>query len=210
MAMSAIEINDEITNPLTYNAQYRALICRACKYTLNSGAGVAKHLRIMHKSLDLQGRRKLMAYANGLNIVDREAIVVPDKGCMPIDGLRLSDGFECQSCGNVRSSEASIVEHCRKQHNWVKANGVQWDECKIQTFLPMNQGGYFIVAMTEGNMDQRMNISSIDEYITGMLDKAKEMDLEEDKQLAIVDINQHTVDKSGLGLGVKILLRMKY
>ena len=42
--MSTTQAQDEVTMHLTYYAQHRALICRACKYALNPGASVAKHL----------------------------------------------------------------------------------------------------------------------------------------------------------------------
>jgi len=48
----------------------------------------------------------------------------------------------------------------------------------------------------EDQRDRRENVSSVDHFITAMLNEAKRMDAEEDERLEIVDVDQHMVDKS--------------
>src|SRR5277367_3646536 len=106
------------------------------------------------------------------------------------------EGFECRACEHLCSSAISMTEHCRKQHKKGKADSGRWGECPIQTFHPKNQGGYFIVARPQDEGTQGTNVSLIDDCITAMLEDAKRMDAEENEQVAIVDENQYTVDKS--------------
>src|SRR5277367_6148947 len=114
---------EEAEMVLVHYPQYRALVCRMCQYALNLGLGVVKHLRKVHKSIDLQGRRKLIAYADGLDFIEREVIVVPRRGGPVIDGLNRLDGFKCRECEHLYSSEGSMIEHGRKAHGMGRANG---------------------------------------------------------------------------------------
>jgi hypothetical protein len=89
-----------------------------------------------------------------------------------------------------------MAKHCQKEFKWTVKDGKRWNECTVQTFLPKNQGHHFIVSQMEDEVDQGTDVSSVDKFITAMLNAAKEVDKQEDEQLGIVDADQHMVDKS--------------
>ena len=49
--------------------------------------------RKLHKSIDLQGRRKLITYADKLDFIERDVIVILKRGCVAIEGLSLLNGL---------------------------------------------------------------------------------------------------------------------
>ena len=66
---------------------------------------MVKHLRKVYKSIDLQGQRKLIAYADGPDFIEREAIVVPRRGGPVIDSLSQLDAV-FQIADHVHADEA--------------------------------------------------------------------------------------------------------
>lgn len=126
---------------------------------------MAKHFRKVHKSIDLQVRRKLIAYADGLEFGEQERIVIPNRGGIAISGINVLEGFECRVCEYLCSSTISMTEHCRKQHKKGTADSGRWDECSVQTFRPKNQGGYFIVARPQDEGTQGTNVIPFSKYL---------------------------------------------
>jgi hypothetical protein len=55
-----------------------------------------------------------------------------------IKGLELHEnGLRClyPNCGFCCQAEASMTKHCRGNHDWVLSEGIQWEECCIQTLF---------------------------------------------------------------------------
>ena len=179
-----------------YSVDHRALICTRCPHAITSGEGVYRHFRDTHPSVDLDTRKKLTAHVETLDVMEPKSICIPERDSSIVDGLSLLDGFECHGCGYVCASEGTMMKHCQKEFKWTTAQRKKWNLCKVQTFLPKNQGEYFVVSQMEDEVDQRTEVDSVDKSIAAMIDRAKEMDEEEDERLGIVDIDQHMVDKS--------------
>jgi len=81
----------------------------------------------MHESLNLQTRRRLIAYASELDFVEREAIVILERGSATIEDLSLLNGFECHECEQICSSESLMIEHCEKE---TKMNRDMWHKMR--------------------------------------------------------------------------------
>jgi len=119
-----------------YNIKYHVLICRQCGFAIPPN-WMLRHLREFHKTIPLETRQAIVAYANSLQLCQ------PDKAdriyelIKPIDGLTITNGLECQYeyCGKLRGTEISMKQHCRNTHKWIETNEVMWKKQAFQTFF---------------------------------------------------------------------------
>ena len=199
-----------IDGNISYNADYKVLICRTCSHAVKPGDGIKRHFKDTHsRTIDVGVRKLIFKHAKSLSLSSPEEVPIPPSTCPPIDGISLLSGWSCDECGHVCPSERSMQEHCRVEHKWVKSTGQRWRSKNIQTFFQgaetffqgdiqtFFQGAdrrYFVV--TCATKEDRAAVCMMDDWITGILEEAKEKDAKEDEMLGIVDLNQHTVDKS--------------
>ena len=71
---------------------------------------------------------------------------------------------------DICASEGTMVKDNQKEFKWRVPDTKSREKYKVETFLPMNQEGYFIVSEIEDEVDQGMDTSSVDKFITAMLD----------------------------------------
>src|SRR5579859_278648 len=87
-----------ISEYLLYDSQWSIVICKRCKYALEPGSGVEKHLGRKHTAIDLDIRKGLIAWARNLTLVEPVFVGVPDENTLPIAGLELiKHGFKCDN-----------------------------------------------------------------------------------------------------------------
>jgi|SRR5277367_2556209 len=87
---------------LLYLPEHKALICRLCRHAIvPAHESVLRHFRDSHKSIELTVRKQLASYANGLEAIEPDEILIPERGTHMIEGLALLDGYECCKCRHV-------------------------------------------------------------------------------------------------------------
>jgi len=121
---------------ITYNTEYKILICRQHKYAIPPDY-VLRHFRQSHKGVPLAARQAIMDYSKTLDLATPENIAVPDDGVQAITGLFIVDGFQCvyDDCQELRSTDISMKEHCKKEHRWLTAIGIMWKDQRFQTLF---------------------------------------------------------------------------
>jgi len=156
-------------------------------------AGYKAHLENKHVALPMAIRKSLIEYAAGLSLKSPEKVRIPERISAPIPGLELTDSWQCDECGYVCASELNMIQHCKSEHEWIKAKGQKWEAQKVQIFFLSKKRRYFVVIQPHKQPGRRL---IIDGSIDTMWNKANQQDLEEDEQLDIVDVNQYMIDKS--------------
>lgn len=102
--------------------QWKVLICLhdRCNYALVP-QGISRHLKKHHgEHYDLQLRREIVSYSEGVALVSPSEIDTPVDVPPPIEGLRIMDGWRCKNCSKVGQAIGGGVEHCRKAHGQAK------------------------------------------------------------------------------------------
>jgi hypothetical protein len=119
-----------------YNAHYKVLICRQHKYTITPD-WVLRHFQEFHKAIPLATRQLIVDHSKSLDLVIPENVATPLELVQCIEGLSVVNGFQCQyeGCSELRSTERSIKEHCRRNHEWKAQTGVKWRNQAFQTFF---------------------------------------------------------------------------
>jgi rubredoxin len=101
------------------------IICRLCGYVMNPDRGVQRHLTDIHQAIPLGVWKQLVACSKSIWIGSPDEIIAPSRISLPIQGLSLPKGWECDRCGYVSLKEGSMREHCRRKHRWTKAQGLR-------------------------------------------------------------------------------------
>ncbi|KAJ5709782.1 hypothetical protein N7493_010073 [Penicillium malachiteum] len=139
---------------LEYNARYKVLICRDCQYAIQKNA-LGSHL-LRHK-IYREERQRLLSTINDLDIVEADALVVPNINAVPIDALPVVSGYCCSltGCGHLCASSKRMRRH------WSEAHGADHDRSndfsslarsvKLQTFFRGTKIKYFEVSTTSCN-----------------------------------------------------------
>ena len=131
--------SESIEKYLLYNAKWRVVICKACKYCPVPGKSLARHLMDEHQSIPLCTRKELITWVETLDLVEPDRVMVPDPNTLPIEGLELIEkGFKCDydTCMNLyRGTAKSMETHCRETHKWVENVGTKWTIVALQTFF---------------------------------------------------------------------------
>jgi hypothetical protein len=188
--------SDLLQQHMLYNSNHKVLICRPCGYAIRPN-GVEKHLRRVHgKTIPLSVGRALIRYADTLPLAAIENVAIPDPESPPVEGLSLMDGYQCDVCRHVCAKEDSMEKHCTRNHGWKRAQGSRWQQRKVHTFFKSDKKKYFVVTPIVEQPGPESSGATLDDCIKALLNKVESIDVEEDKQLGIVDANQHMVDKS--------------
>jgi Orsellinic acid/F9775 biosynthesis cluster protein D len=108
---------DDIGSYVTYDEGLETLICRSCQYGLNPN-GVRRHYRRCHKELPLKIRNKIIEWCDMLVARPLKDVQIPTREVDAIDGLKVFDGFMCETCGALCGTPLSIRYHCRTSHDW--------------------------------------------------------------------------------------------
>jgi hypothetical protein len=110
---------------VTYNVEYKVLICRQHKYAI-APDWVLRHFRKFHNATPLATRQLIAEYSKTLELAMPDNVAAQQAPAYAIDGLTVVDGFQCQytECCQLRSTERSIKEHCRQDHEWKVQTGV--------------------------------------------------------------------------------------
>jgi Orsellinic acid/F9775 biosynthesis cluster protein D len=112
---------------VTYNAEYRVLICRSHKYGITPDY-ILRHFRDHHKGIPLQTQETIVDYSKALDLAAPEDIGIPSEAVEPIKELCMTEGFQCgyDGCSELRGTYGSMKEHCKRVHEWLSATGIMW------------------------------------------------------------------------------------
>jgi len=121
---------------VTYNEKYKVLICRQHKYAI-APDWILRHFQEFHKATPLATRQLIVDYSKTLELAIPDNVARQPPPAYAIDGLTVVGGFQCQytECFQLRSTERSIKEHCRQDHEWKVQTGVMWKNQPFQTFF---------------------------------------------------------------------------
>jgi hypothetical protein len=124
-----------------YNELYQVLICCQHHYAISPDS-IVRHFRMLHKSIPLEMRQRIIKYASELDLLEPKKVSVPTQ-MTPIKGLAIYDGFKCtyNGCTELRGTVESMRKHCHT-HGWVISDGIKWSEQKLQTFFTTNNTKY--------------------------------------------------------------------
>jgi hypothetical protein len=125
---------------VTYNAPYKVLICRQHKYAVPPDA-ILRHFRDCHHGIPLPTRQAIFNYSRTLDLAAPEDIVIPQDAVERIKELGITEGFQCvyNDCSELRGTNESMEQHCRKAHGWVTATGKMWRNQTFQTIFEGNR-----------------------------------------------------------------------
>ena len=107
---------------LLYVREFEALICRSCQYALTP-RGVARHLQRSHRSIPIHIRKDIVKFSDQFTAKEPEEIQSPNTEIEAIDGLKVIDGFACESCNALYGSLLSMKVHCQRTHGWTESKG---------------------------------------------------------------------------------------
>jgi Orsellinic acid/F9775 biosynthesis cluster protein D len=108
---------DDIHSYIIYSEEFSALICRSCGYGLNPN-GVDRHIRKWHKGIPLDIRKRIVEWCDGQTVKHLSDIQTPTTEVDEIEGLKVVDGFMCETCNSLSGTPFSIQYHCQKSHGW--------------------------------------------------------------------------------------------
>lgn len=135
-----------ISELVLYNEKYKALVCIVCGICIKPSPADKRHLMDLHGEWPLELRKDILTYASRLCIAQPEEVVDPEPTEDPLPGLSIHDGWACKNCGYLCTSLGTMKEHCKRTHQWRKANVNQWRAAKVQTFFGGNKRRFFEVA----------------------------------------------------------------
>ncbi len=121
----------QIDERVLYLQKYKTLLCRQCKLALSPGNGIRRHLMHAHKEWPLKIRKDIAEYASQLELISSNQIVLPTSKGPPIPGLAIPDGWSCDGCSYLCSTERTMQEHSRPKHDRGQATGRRWRQAYI-------------------------------------------------------------------------------
>lgn len=143
---------------LEYNARYRVLVCRDCRYAIQKNA-LGSHL-LRHK-IYREERQRLLSAINDLDIVEPDDLPLPTADALPVAALPVVPGHCCTvaGCGYLCASSKRMKRH------WSDAHGVNGSEdfcsfarsVKLQTFFRGTKLKYFEVIATSRHTEPRLS-----------------------------------------------------
>lgn len=111
-----------------------------------------------------------------ISIACSDEVAAPPRGSLPIEGLSLQKGWECDRCEYVSVKEGSMREDCRREHQWMKAQCQYWQQQHVQTFFPSVNRKYFVVTPIVERRELESSGIMVDDCIKALLDEAEGMD----------------------------------
>jgi hypothetical protein len=132
---------------LQYNAKYRVLICRECKYAIQKGA-LGSHL-LRHKIY--RGERKqLLCSVSRFELLEPDEVELPPGRSSPVDGLPILSGYRCNApnCTNLCASSKRMRRHWSEVHGTPDPPKLFAHPANLQTFFRGTKIRYFEVSST--------------------------------------------------------------
>src|SRR5579864_9525391 len=116
MMMTSIDLLDYVL----YLEEWRVLVCLNEKCRCGMAPDyITRHLQSHHKeSYDLNIRQQIERHSRTLNLSSPSQITIPRNRPVPIDGLKIWNGWRCKACSKVGPLMEGAIEHCRKEHSW--------------------------------------------------------------------------------------------
>lgn len=194
-------MTETIQQYITYLPNFHVMICRQCKFAIPS-TYISRHFRNLHTKIPLAMRQAIIDFANTVQMDEPCRVIVPGPEEGPIDDLELiKKGYRCQfnGCMECSKKEATMTQHCRDYHGWIKSTEQMWTVQAVQTFfqgphckydhlISHADSRYFPVTI-ESDADPTL----IQNLITSLLDSAKTDDDNHQRELNNVPQNSELV-----------------
>ena len=140
-----------LPNYLRYLPEHKVVVCCLCEHAIGPELdGIERHLCSKHKSVEFKVRRRLAESTKGWDLAQPNEVTTPERGSPPVEGLRVLHGWACDECSFACPSEASMIEHCRKEHRLKKADGRRWQPKKVQDFLSISISSDAAITVEKG------------------------------------------------------------
>ena len=123
LSASIFLVIEEFAAIFKHQLTYRIIVCLRCAITIPP-KHIATYLQKQHPNVRVAQQTTIVYYARQLSSLAWEPrnLQLPTTGTQRISGLKeRNNRFACCSnrCGYAYTSIQGIVEHCKKQHNWV-------------------------------------------------------------------------------------------
>lgn len=149
---------------LGYNAEYRVLICRECRYAIQKSA-LRSHL-LRHKVYRGE-RERLLASIALLDLPGPDQVLLPHPSSRPISALPVMSGYRCTApeCGYLCASAKRMRCHRSEVHGF--ADALFFDSArpaKLQTFFRGTKLRYFeVTPAVEVEVTASMSNTSVED-----------------------------------------------
>jgi hypothetical protein len=174
-----------------YNTKYRILICRQCKFVVHRDS-LQRHLERRHGDRDWQIRNQLVVYARTLDLIPIKEMKLLQPDAEVIEGLDVLDGLNCTDCGYLCATQETMMQHCRRQHSWLKRVGPRWGTCHVQRlFTGGDSNKYFRVELRPRDNER---LTLMDDLVHALIDSKDRMEREQEHQLTMVSRSHGKVD----------------
>lgn len=130
---------------LEYDARYRVLICRECRYAIQKSA-LQSHL-LRHK-IYRDERQRLLSFIAQLELFEPDQVPLPNPDSLSIDSLPIISGYRCTAigCGNLCASYKRMRRHLSEIHGLSEPSSSSSPyPVKLQTFFRGTKLRYFEV-----------------------------------------------------------------
>jgi hypothetical protein len=133
---------------VTYNTEYKLLICRQHKCGIARDY-IQRHFRRYHQTVPLAMRDAIVDYSKTIDLAPPQNIAVVEEMVHAIEGLTVTDGYQCTyyDCSEVRGTEGSMKEHCKKDHGWLTVTGIMWKQQAVQTIFEGSRRKYISIKL---------------------------------------------------------------
>ncbi|KAH8888137.1 hypothetical protein GQ53DRAFT_265954 [Thozetella sp. PMI_491] len=130
---------------LIYEANYRVLICRPCKYAIQKSA-LGSHL-LRHKIYRGE-RQRLLTSLSQLDLWEPDDVQLPPPRSPPIEGLPIISGYRCTAaeCDCLLASSKRMRRHWSENHGISDPPTSCARPVNLQTFFRGTKIRYFEVA----------------------------------------------------------------
>lgn len=132
---------------LEYDARYKVLICRECKYAIQKSA-LQSHL-LRHK-IYREERQQLLSSLAQLDIVEPHLVSLPNRDSPPMESLPTIAGYCCLApdCGSLCASSKRMRRHQSELHGVPDSNNFSSlaRPATLQTFFRGTKLRYFEVS----------------------------------------------------------------
>ena len=137
---------------LEYLPPYKVLVCRSCKYAIQTKA-IARHLKEIH-GLKSSDRRPYLQYSQQFKLAEPELVVEYKPIDFPVQSLPVQDGLQCQAsnCGHLCVTEKRMKQHWLAVHGRSGVAKRDWQMAPLQTFFKGNLLRYFTGSQSESHI----------------------------------------------------------
>lgn len=130
------------------NNEHQLLLCKTCGHAVMPGAGAQSHFSHKHQ-VKGEKLRDIADYVDVNSLNDPTTIELPSDWSEPNPNLRAYNGFSCNICRFLTTSQDAITRHWRdSKHN---SDGPKYGEVKLQSWTPIKRARYWIVNVPGDN-----------------------------------------------------------